>query len=405
MRILYVLGTFPMLSSETFILSEMVELVNLGHEITIIADLKESGNIHNEAVRSGLISRTITPDREYFRGIDKLKDFLGKSLLDLVRRPIITIRSLVVSVYYMKDPWSVMDVYLGLRSAVDLEIDLVHSPFSIRKHVLKAYLIHLQKKRPFTLTMRAREIFQSQELNKLKKFQRIIEEASAVITISEYNKRLIEKNFGIRDIRIIRSSINTDKFKPSIVDKRRKITTICRFIEKKGVEYLIEAISILKKKGYRDLEFLLIGEGSLLNNYRDMIENLGISDLLTIKEPMTQEEVMFELSDTMVFCLPSVVASDKDMDMLPNVIKEAMSMGIPVVTSRVPGIEELIKDGQNGIIVQQRDPSGIANALIRLMENDDIRSSLGKMGRKTIISDFSARNETIKLEKVFKMSV
>jgi len=405
MKILYVLGTFPKISSEAFILNEMVELVKLHHDVHIIADRRELDRAHKEAFEYGLIDRTIAPGRDYRRGLDKLIDFTGKSSMGILRQPVDTLKLLSKICRYIKDPWVIMDIYLSLINIKDLDVDLIHSPFSNSKNLLRAYLISSSKKVPFTNTMRAREIYHSVESKELDNLSEILKKSGSIMTISDFNKNYIENRFGIKNVSVIRSAINTEKFKPLHDPKKKKkkrITTICRFIEKKGIEYLIEAISIIHGYGNNDFEFLLIGDGPLKEKYEVLIEEKGLSERSSIESRLTQEEIVQELSDTMIFCLPSIIAHDNDMDMLPNSIKEAMAMEIPVLTTKMPGIEELIENEINGILVEQRNSGEIARALIRLMEDPELRSYLGKNGRNTIIRRFSAEKEVVKLERIFR---
>lgn len=402
MRILYILGAFPKLTSEAFILNEMVELVKRGHDISIVVDRKDTKRAHRDAIEFGLIDRTYGPGRSYSRGMEKLIDFTRKTIIDMMRHPVKTISSIRVMRKYAKDRWIVMDIYLSLRAIRGLKIDLIHSPFSNKKNLVKAYLISHVKKRPFTNTIRAREVYQSDELKELEGIREIICRSSRVMTISDYNRLQIERRFGISDITVIRSAIDTEKFRPFPGNKRKRITTVCRFIEKKGIPYLLEAASILIAEGEDDLEFLLIGDGPLKEEYLRIIRDRELDRYYTVKEPMTQEELIEELRTTMIFCLPSVVSSDNDRDMLPNVIKEAMSMEIPVLTTRVPGIEELIENGKNGMVVEPREPEELASAILSLVRDHQLRSFLGRNGRRTIISEFSVRKEVDKLEAVFK---
>ncbi|MBN1539319.1 MAG: glycosyltransferase family 4 protein [Candidatus Thermoplasmatota archaeon] len=401
MRILYILGEFPKLTSEAFILNEMVELVKRGHEIHIVVDRKGSERAHGDAIEFGLIDRTYCPGKLYSRGMEKLMDFLKKTAIDMMRHPVWTITSLRVMGKYASDPWMVMDIYLSLRAIRGLEIDLIHSPFSSKKNLVKAYLISHVKKRPFTITMRAREVYQSGELRELEGIREIMDRSSRIMTISDHNRLQIEKSYSIRDVPVIRSAIDTEKFRPFPDDKRKMITTVCRFIEKKGVTFLLEAASILIAKGEDDLEFLLVGDGPLKEEYLRIIGERGLDRHFTIKGPMTQEELIGELRTTMIFCLPSVVSRDKDRDMLPNAIKEAMSMEIPVLTTRISGIEELVENGKNGILVEPGEPEELACAILKLVRDPPLRSLLGRNGRQTIISGFSVKKEVDKLEAVF----
>jgi len=405
MKILYVLGTFPKLTSEAFILNEMVELVKNGHDVHIIADRKEEGKAHRAAYDFGLVDRTITPGRDYSRGLIKLADISWKIVWDGMRGPIRTARILRAIRRYIRDPWMFMDIYLGLRVIDRVEFDLVHSPFSTTKNLVKTYLISVSKRRPFTIAMRAREIYQTKESRDLAGLKELMERASAVMTISEYNRKHIGKVFGVLNVPIIRSGIDTVRFKPSGVEKIRKVMTVGRFVEKKGIEHLLRAVSMMKERGFDDLEFLIVGEGPLKDKYREMVQNLGVTGIVKIKEPMTQEELIEEMKDAMLFCLPSVVANDNDRDMLPNVIKEAMAMEIPVVTTDIPGIEELVEDHVNGMIVGQADPGQLADAIMELLGDPELRSRLGANGRRKVAADFSVVKETRKLQDIFAEAI
>jgi len=100
-----------------------------------------------------------------------------------------------------------------------------------------------------------------------------------------------------------------------------------------------------------------------------------------------------------------VTSSNGSKDILPNSLKEAMSMEVPVVTSRINGIEELVDDGINGILVPPENPEAIADAIVLLFSNPDLRKKMGKEARKKIQKDFNVRVEAKKLEAIFKTAV
>ena len=89
-------------------------------------------------------------------------------------------------------------------------------------------------------------------------------------------------------------------------------------------------------------------------------------------------------------------------DILPNAVKEAMSMEVPVITSKINGIEELVDDGINGILIPPRIPEAIADAITTLFSNPDLRNRMGKEARKKIQKDFDVKIEVKKLETIFK---
>jgi glycosyltransferase involved in cell wall biosynthesis len=120
---------------------------------------------------------------------------------------------------------------------------------------------------------------------------------------------------------------------------------------------------------------------------------------------LQQGEIKEFLDRSTVSVLPCVTSSNGRKDILPNFLKEAMSMEVPVVTSRINGIEELVDDGINGILVPPENPEAIADAIVLLFSNPDLRKKMGKEARKKIQKDFNVRVEAKKLEAIFKTAV
>ena len=102
-----------------------------------------------------------------------------------------------------------------------------------------------------------------------------------------------------------------------------------------------------------------------------------------------------------IFALPCQVADDGDRDGIPNVFMEAMAMGLPVVSTDVSGIPELIHHNQNGLLVPQQDVESLAKALGRLLENPELRHRLGRAGRETIVKNFVSEQSSRQLKELF----
>ena len=114
-----------------------------------------------------------------------------------------------------------------------------------------------------------------------------------------------------------------------------------------------------------------------------------------------QEELLDYLAQADIFCLPCVVASDGDMDGIPNTLMEAMAVEIPTVSTTVSGIPELIQDGTTGLLVPPGDPVSLANALATLLDHGDLRLRLGKAGRDHVAKEFEIGRNVDRLMDVF----
>ena len=109
---------------------------------------------------------------------------------------------------------------------------------------------------------------------------------------------------------------------------------------------------------------------------------------------------MYRQSD--VFALACVVVDNGDRDGMPTVLIEAMATGIPVISTPVTGIPELVTDGENGFLVPQRDVPALANALETLMVNRELRIRMGHRARERVVTDFDSRHTAPVLASIFR---
>lgn len=396
MKILYITATFPKLS-ETFILNEIIELIRLGHDVRIYAHTNENKKVHEDVHRYDLLSRTIYESSSKYRlGREKLLKFISES----IQQPLKSIRYIKFLYKDEKEFWPLMDKYLECKK-FKFKPDIIHGCFASEFHLKKAFFQSYIQKAPFTLTFRAFEIYTKRNLKFLKENNNILKKASKFFTISNYNKEYVKYHFNIeKNITIIHSAINLDMFKPSKKRKRGKIISITRFIEKKGLIYLIKALHILNKRNI-NYECVLAGQGPEEGNYKNLINEFKIPNIKFVGS-LSREEVKKQLSDSSILVLPCIIAKDGNRDGLPNTLKEAMAMGIPVITSNICGIEELVEDNVNGILVPPKNPEAIADAIEKLIKNSRAGEEMGKAGRKKIEENFNIKVETKKLEKAFQ---
>jgi glycosyltransferase involved in cell wall biosynthesis len=117
---------------------------------------------------------------------------------------------------------------------------------------------------------------------------------------------------------------------------------------------------------------------------------------------LSQAALLDEYARASVFCLPCRVLANGDRDGIPNVLVEAMATGVPVVTTRVSGIPELVEDGVNGLLVPPDDPERLAAAVLRLHEDDALRSRLAAAGRKTVRERFDGEQLAQRMAALFR---
>jgi colanic acid/amylovoran biosynthesis glycosyltransferase len=218
--------------------------------------------------------------------------------------------------------------------------------------------------------------------------------ADFLIVVTQYCKERIVALTSptIRDkIVVIHSSVDGsygDNVVPEPKGKLVRLISVARFVEKKGIEYLIRACAELKD---RELAFecIVIGDGPEKDKFQNMIVAYQLHDYLRLVAPMQNDLIKTLYGRDTIAVMPCVNASDGERDGIPNVLLEAMLCGSPAVATNISGIPELIIDGENGLLVPEKDVAALANALERLIVSECLRENLSKNGRQTVQRDFN----------------
>ena len=166
-----------------------------------------------------------------------------------------------------------------------------------------------------------------------------------------------------------------------------RILSVCRLVEKKGMDVLLAALGLLS----RDLRWRLVhaGGGPLQKALKKKARELNIADNLVWRGALTQEELLAEYRAADLFALASLIARDGDRDGLPNVLLEAQSPGLACVATRVSAIPELVDEGSSGVLVGENDPEALARALEALIRDPARRRALGEAGLARVRGDFA----------------
>jgi colanic acid/amylovoran biosynthesis glycosyltransferase len=198
-------------------------------------------------------------------------------------------------------------------------------------------------------------------------------------------------------LRVVHCGVDPATYAP--VDGHRpgsgtRVLCVGRLVPGKGQAVLLEAIGQLRAGG-RDVRCTLVGEGPSRGALEAAIRKNGMDDVVTLTGAVGQDEIRAAYGDADVFCLPSFAEG------LPVVAMEAMSMEIPVVTTLIAGVPELITDGVNGLLVRPGRADELAAALQRLVDDPDLRRRLGARARETVMASFDINAISWQLRDVF----
>jgi glycosyltransferase involved in cell wall biosynthesis len=208
--------------------------------------------------------------------------------------------------------------------------------------------------------------------------------SDAILAISESIRKELIKDFKTTPTKVFvyRYTIS-DIFSPNVSRELKKkinptgpiVLTVCRISPQKGLEYLVEAASAVVEK-FPSVKFVIraySSEAKYRTNLLSLINGYNLQKYFEIIEEFSSyEEIPKYMSAADVFVLPSISEG------LPVVILEAMACGLPVIASRISGIPDVVVDNHNGLLVQPRDAKGFANAIITVLSNEKLRSSLSK---------------------------
>ncbi len=165
-----------------------------------------------------------------------------------------------------------------------------------------------------------------------------------------------------------------------------RIVSVGRAVEKKGYGDLIRALARLKDRNWH---FDHVGGGALAKKLKDQANKAGIGERITWHGSRERGEVFALLAKADLFVLPSRIARSGDRDGLPNVLMEAQAHKLPVVSTRVSAIPELVTNGETGLLVEERDPKALAEAIARLMDDPGLALRLAEAGERRVRTKFS----------------
>ena len=369
-RFAYVFERFPSFS-QTFCYREVVEMDRQG-EAPAIFSIRKPADEPPQDWNEDIVERVqYLPDEAHLtREIETAlkEDELSKEIVDPVRE------------------WGRRTDFLRLYQAIHIGLRLkraginhVHAHFA-GMAARTAFWINKFFGTTFSFTAHANDIFAPQEFE--IGLDKLVGAARTVVVVSNYAADFLKERFPDGAAKIHRTYNGLDLSQFTRADfsyLRPTIIAIGRLIDKKGFADLVRACGMLKKRG-RDFYCEIIGEGP--NDLRTPIAELGLESHVSLAGPNTQREIIAKLAGATVLVLPSVVDPDGARDNLPTVIMEAMAAGLPVVSTSVGGIPEMVVYDETGLLVPPANPVALADALERVIVDPALARRLGEAGHK-----------------------
>lgn len=255
-----------------------------------------------------------------------------------------------------------------------------------------AYVVHLTSGMPFSISAHAYDIYMVPRMLPAK-----LRAARFAVTCAKTNAAFLKRLAGgeLSDKIIVSyHGVDVGRFAPGVAEIKpagRLIIVSCGQLERyKGMHLLIDACAELMRQGI-GVECWIVGEGPQRGQLERQIARLDLNDRVHLTGSRPQPEVAEMLRKADVFVLASELAGKSGRrDVIANVIVEAMAVGLPVVASHVPGVEELVDDGVTGYLVRPNRPDQLAAAIRRFADHPDERVRFGHAARRRILQDFDS---------------
>jgi len=369
-KIAYIVKIFPKIS-ETFILQEILELERLGLNLVILSLRPPTdANVHphfQQLLSPVLYAPVVLNDGER---TDIQQSLWTTWVTEKIREYDIT----HLHAHYVTEP---TDIAMQVQGRLGIS---------------------------YSFTTHAKDLF----LSSKEDVSRKVSGAQFVLTCTEYNKDYLEQMVQ-SDTPIYRvyHGVDLNVFQPPSQKISREepipplILSIGRFRPKKGFPTLIQACATLKNTGH-DFRCVLVGYGPLEQDLRRMIHQLGVNDCVRLTGKVPQDGIIDWYQKASLFVLPCQIAEDGDRDGIPNVLVEAMAMGLPVVSTAIASIPELIHDGHDGILAAPLHYESLAKAISVLLQDPSRRMTLGFAARKTVEENFCVSKNIQLIYETFK---
>lgn len=256
---------------------------------------------------------------------------------------------------------------------------------------------------PFGIQCHAQDIWYSSK----EWIESRVKDAKFVVSCTknniDYLKSLVNEKYWHK-FQTVYHFIDPNIFEGKVANFNEKpiIFAIGRMVEKKGYIYLIKAAKILSDKGY-NFELRFAGDaGTEKEKLIEETRKLSLTGVVKFSDEVLFDNLKHNFLESDIFVAPSIKSSTGDMDGIPNVIIEAMLAGLPVVSTKLSAIPEVVEDEVTGFLVTEKDEEALAEKLEILIKESPLRETLGKAGREKILKMFSYENTVSKLERLLK---
>jgi glycosyltransferase involved in cell wall biosynthesis len=386
LRILMVTSTFPVGPGETFLRPEVEAMADAGHDLLVVPmrPREVTGRMQDSALPSPTLVAPLIDREMTAHAIRRLGSSPARATRLLARacltwHPVHSIKNLAVAA---KGLW-LADLARSWKA------DHIHAHWASTSATL-AWIAHMDTGIPWSITAHSWDIADNNLFSAKAATTRFVRFIS--------NSGLRRAGLlGIRNLQRRAHVVHLGVHPPAEIglrpydDERFRVWCVANLEAIKGHEFLLSAVALLRDRGV-PIELRLAGEGTLRGKLDRVVRRLGLQSTITFMGLVPHDALMesYRRGDVQAVALASTSEGYTASEGIPVALMEAMGYGVPCVGTATGGIPELLEDGA-GLLVAQRDPEALADALERLYRDPDERLAIGAAARRRVVSEFDAK--------------
>ncbi len=405
MRVAFLTALFPVLSDIPF-LNQIVGLIERGHQVEVYADgPQRGGSFHPDVERLDLQALTRYPVQWPAGRVARWRAASGVILAHRGADRRTLLRTLDPTLFWHR-AWTFDQLRRTARFLPVQRHDVCYCAFGMdAPHALRLRRLGVLGGE-LVVAFRGADTTKYVARRGPRVYARTFREARLLLPVCDFlARRLLALGAPPERVVVHRTGIDLRRWpyreRRPRADGRLRLVTVGRLVEKKGIEYVLRAVRILVDRGV-DVEYRILGDGPRRDRLDALAADLGIADRVRLHGRHEQGAVREGVEGSDLLVAASVTAADGDEEGIPNVLKEAMALGLPVVGTRHAGIPELVEDGVSGLLVPERDEAALADALQRLAGEPDRWAAMGRVGRARIERDYDIEKLNDRLAGLFE---
>jgi colanic acid/amylovoran biosynthesis glycosyltransferase len=407
LKIAFVVGRFPTVS-ETFIVNQIVGLIQLGHDVHIFAyDKGVLENIHPIIEKYKLLNNVVffkNKPRSKRQRIKNIFYFYFNNYKNIDKKLFLK----TLNIFHNKKVLGICGLFYESQWFLNkFPFDVVHAHFGMNAMRI-AYIKSLGfiPKSKFVTTFHGYDLV----LNKVDYYRNLYMTLSQECLEFTVNTKYLLQNLieifpKISNYNLLPVGLDTSFFRKENSNKSGENFTILfcgRLVPLKGADLAIDILDEIIKRGYLKTKLVIIGDGDERQKIESKVTQLKLVEYVFFKGALTQDFVKQEMGLADIFLMPGIKDPiTKRSEAQGLVIQEAQSMNLPVIVSDVGGMEYGLLPNESGFVVKEKDVIGFANSIEKLIKNEELRIKMGERGRNHVVENYDTKILTNKLLEIY----